>query len=40
MKRNLIRLVVGFGLATGIIGLVETVAYARIGANHSEPPFS
>ena len=42
MKHNLLRMIIGIGVATGLLGLLETVAYAtepleRIGANHSEP---
>lgn len=39
MKRNVLRLMVGFGLATGLLGLFETVAAAepRVGLNHSAP---
>lgn len=42
MKRTLLRLTVAFGAATGLLTLMDTVAFAdvepfRIGANHSEP---
>lgn len=39
MKHTILRLTVAFGAATGLLALLETVAYAdpRIGANHSEP---
>ena len=43
MRQNVLRLAVAFGVATGLLGFVQTVAYAagdvndRIGTNHSEP---
>ena len=43
MKRNILRIVVSIGVATGLLGLLETIAYAagdpleRISGNHSEP---
>jgi hypothetical protein len=42
VKRQILRLTVAFGVATGLLTLLETVAYAevepfRIGLNHSEP---
>ena len=42
MKRNILRIVVSIGVATGLLGLLETIAYAagdpleRISGNHSE----
>jgi hypothetical protein len=37
MRRHLIRIAVVLGLGTGLAGLIETAAYARISANHAEP---
>ena len=42
MKHNILRLAVAFSIATGLLGFLETVAYAgdgaeRLSPNHSEP---
>jgi len=43
MRKRMFRVAVAFGVATGLLGLVQTVAYAagdegiRIGTNHGEP---
>jgi hypothetical protein len=37
MRRHIRRLLVVLAGATGIVGLLSGVAYARIGSNHCEP---
>ena len=37
MKRRIQRLTVVFAGATGILGLLQTAAHARLSANHCEP---
>jgi hypothetical protein len=37
MKRRVLRFALVFAGATGILGLLETAAQARITANHCEP---